>query len=123
VWTITEPVSGLTVPLRVESGDIQVVEDYKTAVHFGLRNPSPWVTEGVRRAASISVPDVVCRSMPELNLLRQLRDLGRRCVLTDDLGTAWPVRFSGPFSYTVADSVDRDTAPVIRAKLSLIGVA
>lgn len=123
-WQLTEPVSGLTVELRPSEGDIEIEEGQDTAVHYGLRNPSPQVTDSARRAATVRVPDCVFRSVADVDQLRILRDLSRRCVLTDDLGREFPVRFVGPLVQRVVDVPGRaEGAALIYVKLNFVGVA
>ncbi|WP_375425497.1 hypothetical protein [uncultured Friedmanniella sp.] len=122
-FSITEPVSGLTVVLRPVAGDITIDEGYETAVHRSLRGNSVWVTEGDPQIPTITIPEVMFRSQSELAVLRQIRKLSRRVVLTDDMGVEWPCRFTGSFTYRSVDVPDREVLPLFYAKLSLVGVA
>lgn len=119
-WNLTEPVSGISVDLFPVAADLRVVEDQVTAVHYGLRGTSPWVTDSARRAATFDIPVCYFRSLTELNRLRNLRNLSRRMILTDRFGRTYPVRFNGGVTQLIEDNATADT--VIKVQFKLVGV-
>jgi hypothetical protein len=122
-WTLTEPESGLTVALTPAAGDIEVTEDQQTTVLYAARGGSPFVTDGPRRAATVSVPELIVTVPVVLEQLRVLRGLGRRMLLTDDTGQVWPVKFVGPVKWRVIDTPDRATNPLLYVTVNFVGVA
>jgi hypothetical protein len=123
VWSITEPVTGLTAELHPADGEISVVEPQQTGVIYALRGTTPYVTDGPRRAATITVPELIFTDDAQFEKLRLIRSLGRRVLLTDDAGTVWPSKFVGPTPWRVLNTPDRATKPIRYVKITLVGVA
>jgi hypothetical protein len=122
-WSITEPTSTLDVVLLPVSGDITVEEQYVTTVLYARRGTSPWVSDSVGRVPTISIPECVITSRVTLDRLRAIRDLGRRIILTDDMGTAWPCKFRGPLTYRIEDTPDRAAGVRFFVTIDVVGVA
>ena len=123
MWTLVEPVSGLSATVVPNAGDIKVVEDQVTAVTYPMNGGSPYVTDSPRRARTVTVPELVCMTTAEVEQLRLLRSLGRRMLLTDDTGEVWPVRFVGGVTVRVLDTPDRATKPIRYVTVTMVGVA
>lgn len=126
-WNISDPSDSASIlnPIALvpSEGDITIADGYQTAVLWARRGTDPWVTDGPQRAATITVPPVVFTSVAEFERLRTLRSLSRRCVLTDDLGQPWPVKFTGDFTWQIKDTPGRDADnALIYVTLSLVGV-
>lgn len=122
-WTLHEPVADITVNVKPGRGDISVEEDYQTAVHYALNGTTPFVTDGPARAVTPRVPELVFFSHTEVEELRTLRALRRRCILSDDMGNSYPVKFVGGLRIRYADVPHRDTHPLIYVQVAFVGVA
>lgn len=121
-WTLTEPVSGLTVPLTPNAGDITVTEDRTTVVIYPGGGGSPFVAHSGRRPATPTVPELVFERTVDFEMLRAIWGTGRRLLLVDDGGVTWPVQIVGGIKARVIDTPIRPTKPLRYVTLTLVGV-
>ena len=122
-WTLTEPVSGMTVPVVPGSGTISITHDRASAVLWPLRGTAPFVQSGPMRLPAITTPPLVFDSKTVWQSFVTMAGLGRRMVLTDDMGSTWPVRIDGPVTSSLQDTADRASRPRYEVAVKFVGVA
>lgn len=122
-WRLEEPISGISLTLRLSAGNIQIDEDQLTSVLWPLRGSAPYVVDHERRLPAINVPPLVIFTDTEFETLRTLRSMSRVLKLIDDSGKVWPVMFLGGLQVDVIDTVDRPTAPIRYVTVQFVGQA
>lgn len=122
-WTLTDPLSSVTVGVTPVSGAITISHDRETGVLWPLRGSAPFVQNGPQRVASINTPPLLFTSKATWEEFINLVSLGRRLVLADDMGGSWPVRIDGKVDTEIADTADRASKPRYLVKVKLVGVA
>ena len=122
-WTLTDPTTATAVTLTPNTGDIAITHDRASGVLYPLRGASPFVQSGPLRAATINTPPLVFDTTVAWQSFITLAGLGRRMVLTDDMGGSWPVRVDGGIDTALLDTADRSTKPRYEVKVKFVGVA
>lgn len=121
-WTLADPVSGLAVPVVPVLGDITITHDRETGILYPLRGTSPFVMSGPLRTPTINTPPLMFTTRAALDQFVNLIGLGRRMVLSDDMGGTWPVRVDGGVVVRLLDTADRATKPRFEAVVKFVGV-